>query len=318
MSNVPFRTLSHVGSEGHEYPGYPSFPRYTFDVVSPELPCGASWLASVLLETNVPIWNPWNVDMSLEWRHLGERQFEYHYPGDPWSRVISGLITGRRFNFFDSVVPRFSHDIPGNWSPSDRLIIFVRDPRDALFSAWRRLQGTSKSVPSFSTWVAQTDSVWQAPRIAAYLLHLATWRYFAALHRTETLIVRFEDVKTNAKHEFRRIQQFIDQPTFNPTPSQIDHALAVSSFGAIKTIEEKMLNDGVFDKRINFAGQAYEYKTHFDEPMHTAIGAAGAAIYQWLGYDQPIAKFIPYSLPTLQPEWLTSVRTIDPTIIIAN
>jgi hypothetical protein len=308
VSSFSFRPLTHVGTFGHEVPGYPNFPSYTLDVVSAELPCGVSWLASMLLECGVPIWNPWNIDMSLEWRHMGERQFEYDYPGDPWSRVIPGLVSGRRFNFCESVVPRFSHDVPGHWTPSKRVILFVRDPRDALFSAWRRLQRASSSLQPFNAWVGQTDPLWGVSRAAAYLMHLTTWRYFAASLQVEMLVIRFEDVKADARQEFQRILEFIDEAAFDPTPQEIDHVLRVSSFGALKAIEEKMISNGVFNTRVNIAGRAYEYKQHFDEHMHAAVGSGGCKVYQWLGYDPPRAKSTHNGAPRVRPDWFIDVR----------
>jgi hypothetical protein len=309
MINASFRPLAHVGISGHESPGYPDFPRYTVDIVSAELPCGASWLASMFLECGAPIWNPWNVDMSLEWRHLRGNEFEYHYPGNPWSRVISGLVTGRRFAFNEAIVPRFSHDVPGHWTPSNRLILFVRDPRDALFSAWRRLQAAAAPAPTpFIDWLHETDSVWGLPRATAYLLHLGTWRHFAALSGSEVRIVRFEDVKTNGRLVFQGIQTFISAPKFAPSESEIDHALAASSFSTLQKIENEMIRDGVFDRRVNFAGLAHEYANHFDKSTHAAFGSAGGAIYRWLGYTAPVASGEPVLVAEQLPSWLESVR----------
>jgi hypothetical protein len=308
VSETPFRPLSYVGAIGHEHPGYPHFPRYTVDVVSAELPCGASWLASMLLECCVPIWNPWNVDMSLEWRHLGGRDFEYHYPGDPWSRVISGLVTGRRFAFDDVIVPRFSHDVPGRWTPCGRMILFVRDPRDALFSAWRRLCGASAVQTSFEHWVSELDDVWGVPRVAAYLMRLAMWQHFAMLRGTSTLVVRFEDVKADAGREFERIRGFFGESRFSPTPGDVDRALMVSSFGTLQGIESAMLRSGVFSSRMNFAGCAYEYTHHFTGAMHSAIGSGGRAIYRWLGYVEPSVTGEPEQLSTIHPDGLRGAR----------
>ena len=287
MSRFSFRPMKLVDTTGSERPGYPNFPAYSLDVISSELPCGTSWLASTLLECDCPIWNPWNVDMSLEWKYLGGTAYEYFYPGNPWSRVLPGLVTGRQFDFRTTVVPRFSHATPGHWPLAERLVIFVRDPRDALYSAWRRSQKLQPDLAPFVDWLQHIDPTWGVPRCAAYLLHLATWKQYAELSNTPHLVIRFEDVKADARAEFRRVQDFVPVALNSLPESQIERALSMSTFEAVKTVEDQMLADGTFDLRMNNAGVPFEYRTHFDAAMHGAISGGGRAIYEWLRYEQP-------------------------------
>ena len=39
----------------------------TVEVVSPDFPCGAEWLANALLEFSVPLWSLWGFDTRDEW-----------------------------------------------------------------------------------------------------------------------------------------------------------------------------------------------------------------------------------------------------------
>lgn len=167
------------------------------------------------------------------------------------------------------------------------LVLFVRDPRDALYSAWRRAQKLQPAIAAFAAWLMQIDPTWGVPRGAAYLLHLATWKHYAELHSTPCLVIRFEDVKANARAEFRRLQNFLPGSLDALTENQIARALSRSTFAAVKSVEDQMLADGRFALRINSAGVAYEYRSHFDASMHEAIGGRGRAIYRWLRYDEP-------------------------------
>ena len=306
MRRFAFRPLAFVDAASNERPGYTNFPEYNLDVVSAELPCGTSWLASVLLECDCPVWNPWNVDMSLEWKHHGGNAYEYFYPGDPWSRVLPGLVSGRRFDFRADAVPRFSHATPGQWPLSQRLVLFVRDPRDALFSAWRRAQNSQTDVPPFEDWVQHIDPTWQVPRVAAYLLHLATWKRYAELHNTPYLVIRFEDVKANARAEFRRVQDFLPGVLDSLAEVQIERALDKSTFDTVKSVEDQMLANGTFAQRINCAGQPHEYRSHFNAAMHEAMDGGGAAIYRWLRYDTPVARIGRVELEP-HPSWVDLV-----------
>lgn len=305
MSRFAFHPLSLVDAASSARPGYAHFSEYHLDVVSAELPCGASWLASTLLECGYPVWNPWNVDMSLEWKHHGGTAYEYFYPGDPWSRVLPSLVSGRRFDFCGDLVARFSHVTPGQWPLSPRLVLCVRDPRDALYSAWRRVQKSQPDAPPFIDWVQQLDLTWQVPRTAAYLLHLVTWKRYAELHHTPTLVIRFEDVKANARAEFRRLQDFVPGTLDSLTEAHIERALGRSTFDAVKSVEDQMLADGTFAERINNAGVPYEYRSHFDAAMHVAIGGGGSAIYRWLRYDTPMPMPTPNRQALVsRPSWV--------------
>ena len=131
------------------------------------------------------------------------------------------------------------------------------------------------------------------PRCAAYLLHLATWKHYSELSNTPHLLIRFEDVKANARAEFRRVQDFLATRLNRLPESQIERALSMSTFEAVKTVEDQMLADGTFDRRMNNAGVPFEYRTHFDAAMHAAIGGGGRAIYEWLRYEQPAQEAAP-------------------------
>lgn len=80
----------------------------------------------------------------------------------------------------------------------------------------------------------------------------------------------------------------------------IEYALSRSTFEAVKTVEDRMLADGNFDRRVNNAGVPYEYRTHFDAAMHAAIGGGGQAIYDWLRYEPP--KHDAVNSVSLQPQ----------------
>ena len=214
---------------------------------------------------------------------------------------MPSLVSGRRFSFRRDLVARFSHATSGHWPLSPQLVLFVRDPRDALFSAWRRAQKSHADTAPFVDWVQQIDHAWHVRRAAAYLLHLATWKHYVELLNTPYLVVRFEDVKTSARSEFRRLQNFLPGRFEGLVEFQIDGAVHRSTFEAVKSVEDQMLFDGTFAQRINHAGVPYEYRSHFDASMHDAVGAGGAAIYRWLRYDAP-AEMISRATPSPHPD----------------
>lgn len=87
---------SFVSQDAPELPG---FARYSVDLASAELPCGASWIANVLLELGVPIFNPWGADTRAEWQALGAVAFATSAPM-PAGRVccrVCGMAASSAF-----------------------------------------------------------------------------------------------------------------------------------------------------------------------------------------------------------------------------
>ena len=122
----------------------------TAEIVSPQFPCGAAWLANALLELSIPIRDLWGFDTAQEWSRNADGTYTYTASRLPWRQTLASLREGRSFNFREDISPRFSHDWPWQCGISKPVILMVRDPRDALYSEWRRHQrnlGLSSTVP---------------------------------------------------------------------------------------------------------------------------------------------------------------------------
>ena len=107
---------------------------FTFDVVSPELPCGVAWLANCFLELNIPVWRPWDLEIDNDWNRLAPFHYQYTDSQEPSKQTLPALQYLREFQFNPDYAPYFRHQWPISCKPKRRLIFFVRDPRDALFS----------------------------------------------------------------------------------------------------------------------------------------------------------------------------------------
>jgi hypothetical protein len=298
--------------------GQINFPRYTIDVVSSELPCGAAWLASCLLELNVSIWRFWNVSNDHHWQPYGERRYRYMHRHSPWSRVIPGLTDGREFTFLQTPVPRFSHELPGAWPCSPRIVLIVRDPRDALYSQWRRMRA-QRSVTDFVSWVNEKDSRWACARPRAYLLYLATWVCFAEQTGASLLVLRFEDFKQDGERALKQVISFLGDSLLRASSNEITAAVEASTFERLQTTERSMIARGILDTPVNFRGRAFEYREHFDEKMHAAFALSSSDFLEWLGYA-PVDRAPRISdMPANAIPWISeSDRLVDEQTIEAT
>jgi Sulfotransferase domain len=273
-----------------EHPGRAGYPNYDVDIVSAELPCGAAWLATALLELGVPLWRPWAIDDGQAWTLRPDRRWQYRCPDSAWSRLVPGLIDGRVFRLRQRPVPRFGHHWPGVLSRIERRILFVRDPRDALYSAWRRALrlGGDARIADFTDWVREPFAHLPLTR-AGYLQHY--WQaWLNADDEARLLIVRFEDSKRDARACLRRILDFVE---LDVGARAIARACVAAEHRHAAHADRRLAQAGIGPQMLG-SGIAEEWRSHFTAEMHAAVGTGLDALCARLGYA-PCPTGIPFS-----------------------
>lgn len=274
-------------------PGIERFPNYTVDLASAELPCGASWIGNVLLELGVPIFKPWGADTRDEWKALGDRCFRYQRPDQGWRRLLPSLHHGRLYDFRAAPVPRLGHHWPGQYPPLPALLI-VRDPRDALYSAWRREKalGTLATDVDFPSFLQHSFRHWPLSWVAYLSLHTLAWR--RVIQRSGGLLLRFEDFKAHPKVEARRV---LDWLQLTVGDDELDRAIAASDHPQIKRAESALLAAGVAPSALLAGGLAEEWRRHYTPALHAALPDWLWRCYEPLGYVPAHP-----GLPTARPD----------------
>ncbi len=273
-----------------EQPGQPGYPAYDVDIVSAELPCGAAWLATALLELGIPLWRPWGIDDQQAWTLCSPRVWQYQFPDNGWSRLVPSLIDGREFRLRLRPVPRFGHHWAGTLQHCTRRILYVRDPRDALFSAWRRerrMRGTEDGV-DFSTWAGLPFAHLPLSRVEYLRCFWQAW--LNADDAADVLVLRFEDSKRDPQRCLRQVLKFLGlnisaraiaaacKAASHARAAQADRVLAQAGIGPV------LLGDGI----------AEEWRGHFTPAMHAALGTTFDALCRRLNYAvNPIAAESP-------------------------
>ena len=253
---------------------------FTVDVISPELPCGVAWLANCLLELNVPVWQPWDIQIENEWQRLAPFHYQYKAKLQPWKQTLPALQYLRKYHFEPAHAARFRHQWPFEYEPPRRLIFFVRDPRDALYSQWRRALHNEPALNlSFEAFIHSPYHHYPISFREYQFLFLKLWKKH--LRRFDHLIVRFEDYKMDAGQTLRKVLYFLD---LEATQEQITRSIARSDFSVVKQIEDLLETNDSLKRRFNYAGMASEYKKSYTPLMHDCLGSEFDEIYQWLGY----------------------------------
>lgn len=267
---------------GQKQPGMPGYRHFDVDIASAELPCGASWIANVLLELGLPIFHPWGADTRAEWHCLGLRRFRYRRADEGWRRLLPGLRDQRVFEFRARPLPRVGHHWPRQYRPLPAILV-VRDPRDALYSAWRRerkLGALPAEVP-FIDFINAPFRHWPLSWAGYLALHAQSW--LRQIERDGGLVLRFEDFKLQPLEEAQRVLDFL---RIRIRPGQLELAAAASDHRQIEAAEAELLARGGVPSALLAGGTTEEWRTHFTADLHAALPQWIWPVFEAIGYQR--------------------------------
>ncbi len=264
-----------------EQPGQPGYPRWTMDVVSPELPCGAGWLATAFMTLGIPVFKPWGIFDTDSWQPLGNGKFRYHFEGSGWSRLLPDLVDGREFSFLREPVPRFSHLRPEAFVPAASTILVVRDPRDAIASGAARARRTGNAAAASAADFARAP--W-SPGLASWrdYLHGFLTAWLDEARRRRVRVVRFEDAKQAPEQTLAGVLDWIGFPA---SPAALREACRAAAHGRLKQRDLALVAAGTVPTPILGDGVPYAWKRAPDEALAQALGARFNALCGALGYQ---------------------------------
>ncbi|MEO7431248.1 MAG: sulfotransferase domain-containing protein [Dokdonella sp.] len=265
----------------HAFPQRCGFDRYDIDLVSPEAPCGAAWLVNCLLELGIPAWKPWGSDDRAHWQQLD--RFRYRYVGgdNGWSRVLPALSAGRVFDFRGDHCVRVHHAWPDLYPATTHRLMFVRDPREALHSAWQRSRrsGAPPTGQDFIGFCASRFFHYPVSWQDYLLVFLRVWR--SAVERDGTKIVRFEDYRRDALATLLGVTADLGLAV---TREEAQRAVDASSVEQVKAEDQRLVSAGVVDGLLVQGDAPGTAIQSFDEAIHREIGSCLIDPCVWLGY----------------------------------
>jgi hypothetical protein len=169
-------------------------------VVSPAEPSGSSWLLNCLLELGVKVGHKPCVDSI--WRkiqtrlnsdHIWKRYGDYFLlnpKADILRKWLPACTRHRAFAFKPDILVEYTQDFPAQFHDGHPVIYFIRDPRDAMYSMYRRL-GPDMPCLEFARF---PNPYTLLSRIHHWRLHVMAWT-----KRVDTKFLRFEDYKQDAR-----------------------------------------------------------------------------------------------------------------------
>jgi hypothetical protein len=266
-------------------------------LVSPPEPSGASWMINCFLELGIKVSHKPVVD--TVWRHAGSAA-----PGYMWQRAADGTarlhpranilkkflpILSRvdAFRFREDVEVEYLQDFPAFDHAGQRVLFFVRDPRDSLYSAYRRQQ------PDFDygTFLRWPDADTLLDRPAHWRLFVESWTQHARACFT------FEEYKRDAAGLLRTVLTHVPGEY---TLEDIDRAVQESTFEKARAAEERYRAMFADDHElINRAGRVESWGDQSESRDEAAaIESTTGNILRTLGYACTAST---HSVPDVRP-----------------
>lgn len=268
------------------------------EVASAEVPSGSAWLVNCLIELGVPAWRPWGSDDRAHWLWLGGSRYRYVGGDNGWSRVLPALRDGREFTFRGDRCLRAHHALPTILPAAASRLLFVRDPLDALYSAWRRrCRSTADALArDFAAFCASPFFHFPICWADYLLLFLRVWRQAASA--SEVKVVRFEDYRSDARATLLDVVRHLG---IDAGTRAIDAAIDASSVERAQAEDQRLLRAGVVDTLIVRGAPPGEHERYLDPATRSSIASRFVDISDWLGYA-PVPAPEPAPMPASAPE----------------
>lgn len=209
-----------------------------FLLVSPNNPTGSSWLANCFLEFNIRLrcsnWHEPFIQMNNKY-HLNHH-----------SLLLKALLPSIRkyrnvFDFRTDIECDYSHAWFHPQYQHHKAILFVRDPRDSLYSKYLSLR---KDI-TFEEYVSILDPYTLLNLIDENILYIFSW-----LEHPNVKIVRFEDYRKNPEQTLLNVLDFLE---LQVSTEDLERASESSSYQKAKEAQEELYRHLLTDR---FEGEA--------------------------------------------------------------
>ena len=252
------------------------------NLVSPPFSSGAAWLVNALLSLGVKCTN-----VGFLGKHWLADKNRHVVANDAWDHLswhLPTLHTQREFSFREDIEVFWEHRLDMAAYGDRKTILFVRDPRDAIYSLYKRhyenTMGYGEYLDRPDMWPDHFPGMFGMPPPETWAMFIAFWT--AAIPSKKRLIVRFEDVKANGDCELRTVLDFL---TLDRSESEISDAVSASRFeaarAAMKRRERETKNEVLVARR----GATEEWKHSHSQTDLERFRGICASVMGDLGYE---------------------------------
>lgn len=214
-------------------------------LVSPREPSGATWLINCFLELGIITYR---ISKQSMWYEESDKFF-LNSRENMLKKWLPALSNHENFEFRSDIEIEWTHEWPTKKFDGHQIIYFIRDPRDSLYSRYKR----ENPDLSFREFIEFLDPYTLLNKIDNWYLFNKFW-----LSREELKVFRFEDYKKDAHGLLENILRYIN---LDFSTNLIDSAIDASSFEKAVEAEKRYREKNPEDNEIiNRGGKVGSWK----------------------------------------------------------
>lgn len=258
---------------------------FNFQIVSPPFSCGVARMINMLLELNIKTTN--TVFGGCHWIDLNNGMIELSNVAQDhlkWHLPIFHKTNFFKFTEETEVIWEHRLSFAQNDYPT---ILFVRDPRDAIYSLYRR--NYEQSLPFLDylkrndIWPDHFPGLFGLPPGDTYALFCFFWLAMSKFQNL--LIVRFEDLDANPHAVIEDVLKFIG---IYRDQDSVGRAIESSTF---QKAQDAMVScESITGKQFKTARSAKinEWKHVYKQEELSALGALNDYLIEKFGYESQV------------------------------
>lgn len=229
----------------------------------------------------------YRVQKSRMWQSMGGNQWQLTSYEKKLRKWLPCLSKGDVFDFIPGIEVEWVHEWPTKKFIDAPILYFIRDPRDALYSRFRR----ENPIISFSEFLEIRDPNTLLNKMDNWITFNDYWHAFA-----NKAVFRFEDSKKDPEGVLREILRVI---LIKAPDDRIKHAIAASTFekaaASERAYREFNPNDNEVICRAGRVNSWREGASEDDLKLFEAIHILTSRSMTAYGYDitKPIAAYYP-------------------------
>lgn len=240
-------------------------------LISPREPSGATWLINCFLELGIKTYRETLGEMWYPAPGGGHMLNPVENHLKKWLPILSGRET---FHFRDDIEVEWAHHWPARRHAGHKIVYFVRDPRDALFSRYRR----ESPGMSFQEFLEFPDPHTLLDKIDNWCLFSELW-----MSQPDVRHFRFEDYKQDARRTLEDVLDFLGLHVDEPA---LLAALEGSTFEKAAQAEKKYREANPADEQlINRASQVGNWRASDEAACIADIAGKAASLLSRFGYE---------------------------------
>ena len=219
--------------------GYQNLHTKTINVVSPPFACGVAWLINCLMELDLRTSNitfgvdQWTLDNKKSQWSLSQQA------RDHLSWHLPALHKKNTFEFQEAINIRWEHRLDFASFGARKTVLFIRDPRDAVYSLYKRNYEENIKFIEYleqpDEWPDHFPGIFQLPPLETYAYYCWFWLKMADVMPLK--VIRFEDAKSKPIEVIEEVLGFIEVERSIPA---ISDAVDGSSLHNARQAMEKM------------------------------------------------------------------------------